>query len=244
MPGGAWDLLADRQRRESDELRSVLEKYPHLHYEITWLRVWLYHRNHTTEDYYRSFQQLRPLLAEVARRLDLTYRALLNLSTDEMIQALEGSITDHRRRATERRTAGFWLERRGDDAFLGTGIDEDARLERELLKADELEGQIASRGHAVGTVRIVRDPVLEAYRFNDGDVLVTAMTAPSFVPLMGRAAAIVTDEGGVLCHAALVSREMGKPCVIAVRNATQILANDMRVEVDAEVGRIRILSGC
>lgn len=237
----AWDRLADKQRTDSAELHEVLAKYPNLHYEIFWLRTWLFHRNHTTEDYYRSFQCLRPLLLKVASVLEVTYRDLLNLSTEEMIQALAGSLPDYRRRAVERGTEGFRLEQRGDEAFLETGIDARARLEREIQSADVLSGQIANRGYAVGVVRIIRDPVGEADRFRPGDVLVTAMTAPSFVPLMQQAAAIVTDEGGILCHAAVVSREMGKPCVIAVRNATHILRDEMRVEVDADVGQIKVL---
>lgn len=107
-----------------------------------------------------------------------------------------------------------------------------------MVKENELEGQVANRGIATGPARIIRDPVQEADRFQTGDILVTAMTTPSFVPLMERASAIVTDEGGILCHAALVSREMNKPCVIAVHNATQALADGALVTVDAEIGRV------
>ena len=61
----------------------------------------------------------------------------------------------------------------------------------------------------------------------DGDVLVTTMTMPDMVPAMSRAAAIVTDEGGMTCHAAIISRELGTPCIVGTSNATSILKNGM-----------------
>ncbi len=69
-----------------------------------------------------------------------------------------------------------------------------------------------------------------------GDVLVTHMTAPDWVPLMRRAAAIVTDSGGITCHAAIVSRELGIPCVVGTRDATAVLSDDQLVTVDATRG--------
>ena len=67
------------------------------------------------------------------------------------------------------------------------------------------------------------------------------MTSPEFVPAMHRAAAIVTDEGGVLCHAAIVSREMGKPCIIGTKNATKLLRSGDLVEVDTKNSIIKLL---
>jgi len=71
---------------------------------------------------------------------------------------------------------------------------------------------------------------------------VTGMTRPEFVPLMKKASAIVTDEGGITSHAAIVSRELGKPCVIGTQVATQILKNGDFVEVDADAGVVRIIN--
>ncbi|MEY2664432.1 MAG: hypothetical protein RIT04_240, partial [Candidatus Parcubacteria bacterium] len=77
--------------------------------------------------------------------------------------------------------------------------------------------------------------------FEDGSVLVTSMTRPEFVPLMKKAIAIVTDEGGITCHAAIVSRELKKPCIIGTKVATQVLKDGDMVEVDANSGIVRIL---
>ncbi len=74
--------------------------------------------------------------------------------------------------------------------------------------------------------------------FNDGEVLVTHMTTPDWVPLMRKAAAIVTDSGGMTCHAAIVSRELGIPCVVGTGDATQKLRNGELVTVDATQGTV------
>ncbi|MCX6768134.1 MAG: phosphoenolpyruvate synthase [Candidatus Micrarchaeota archaeon] len=104
------------------------------------------------------------------------------------------------------------------------------------LSVDEaqilLQGLGASPGVASGPVRLVADPK-EIYRVKQGDVLVTQMTTPDFVPAMKRAVAIVTDEGGLTCHAAIVSRELGVPCIVGTREATKILREDEIISVDA-----------
>jgi pyruvate,water dikinase len=100
-----------------------------------------------------------------------------------------------------------------------------------------LEGLGASPGVASGKVKIVKsmdmlDRVLE------GDILVTKMTTPDMVPAMKRSAAIVTDEGGLTCHAAIVSRELGTPAVVGTKEATKVLQDEQVVTVDGEMGNV------
>jgi phosphohistidine swiveling domain-containing protein len=104
-----------------------------------------------------------------------------------------------------------------------------------------VKGQIGSKGFAKGTVRIVLDPERRG-DFKTGDILVTGMTRPEFVPLMKQASAIVTDEGGITCHAAIVSRELHKPCVIGTKIATKVFKDGDMVEVDANTGTVTKLS--
>jgi pyruvate,water dikinase len=73
----------------------------------------------------------------------------------------------------------------------------------------------------------------------DGDVLVAPMTTPDFVPIMKRAAAIVTDNGGLLSHAAIVSRELGIPCVVGTRSATKSFRDGEVVDVDGASGVVK-----
>ncbi|MDK2990338.1 MAG: pyruvate, water dikinase [Methanoculleus sp.] len=100
-----------------------------------------------------------------------------------------------------------------------------------------VEGQGASPGVASGRVVIVRD-VKDTSAVKDGDILVTKMTNPDMVPAMRRVNAIVTDEGGMTCHAAIVSRELGTPAVVGTKKATKLLKDGQIITVDGEKGII------
>jgi pyruvate, water dikinase len=95
----------------------------------------------------------------------------------------------------------------------------------------------ASPGIAGGKVRRLMR-ASETEQLKAGEVLVTTMTTPDMVPAMTRAAAIVTDEGGMTCHAAIVSRELGVPCVVGTRNGTQTLKDLQEVTVDGKLGTV------
>ncbi|HEX5592042.1 MAG TPA: phosphoenolpyruvate synthase [Solirubrobacterales bacterium] len=98
-----------------------------------------------------------------------------------------------------------------------------------------VHGLGAAPGEASGPVRLISE-LEQAGELRDGEVLVTHMTAPDWVPLMRRAAAIVTDSGGMTCHAAIVSRELGIPCVVGTSEATKVLRDGEVVTVDAGAG--------
>lgn len=113
----------------------------------------------------------------------------------------------------------------------------------ELLKieqSDTIKGSGASPGVVRGKVKVCRGES-EIAKVEKGDVLVACMTQPEFVPAMKKASAIVTDEGGLTCHAAIVSRELGIPCVIGTKSATKLLQDGDMVEVDADNGVVRKL---
>jgi len=103
-----------------------------------------------------------------------------------------------------------------------------------------LHGSSACLGKACGHVKVIFSKE-EVGKIQQGDVLVTSMTTPDYVIAMRRASAIVTDEGGVTCHAAIVAREMNIPCVIGTGNATQVLKDGDIVQVDANEGIVHIL---
>jgi phosphohistidine swiveling domain-containing protein len=109
-----------------------------------------------------------------------------------------------------------------------------------VKKSDKIKGQPAYPGKIHGKVKIIMNKKSFS-NLKKGDILVTGMTRPEFIPLMKLASAIITDEGGVTCHAAIVAREMKKPCIIGTKNATQVLKDGMEVEVDANKGIVRIL---
>jgi pyruvate, water dikinase len=115
-------------------------------------------------------------------------------------------------------------------AALGAAAAEDGKV---LVR-----GLGAAPGTASGDVRVIK-ALDQADGLGDGNILVTHMTAPDWVPLMRRAAAIVTDSGGMTCHAAIVSRELGIPCVVGTGQATQTLRDGETVTVDATQGEVR-----
>ncbi len=107
----------------------------------------------------------------------------------------------------------------------------------DIEKEPLIKGLGASPGIAKGIVKIVHN-LSDIGKVEVGDVLVTTMTSPDLVPTMGKAAAIITDKGGATSHAAIVSREMGIPCVVGTKNATEILKDGMFVTIDAYHGLI------
>jgi phosphoenolpyruvate synthase/pyruvate phosphate dikinase len=114
------------------------------------------------------------------------------------------------------------------------------KVEHKTENVDTFKGQIACRGKVTGTVRVVFDPH-DDKGFQKGDILVTSMTRPEFVPIMKKAGAVITNEGGVTCHAAIVSRELHIPCIIGTRFATKVLHDGDMVEVDADKGIVKII---
>ena len=109
--------------------------------------------------------------------------------------------------------------------------EESPKIEKEPI----VKGLEASPGVGIGKVKLVKD-ASEISKVEKGDVLVTQMTSPDFVPAMERAVAIVTDEGGITSHAAIVSRELGVPCIVGTENATSVLSEGQVVTVDANKG--------
>ena len=107
-----------------------------------------------------------------------------------------------------------------------------------IKKTNLIKGQVAYPGHAQGIVKIV-NATSDLKKFNEKDILVSYSTNPSLVPAMNKAAAIVTNTGGITCHAAIVSRELKIPCIIGTKVATQVLKDGDRVEVDANRGIVK-----
>jgi pyruvate,water dikinase len=100
-----------------------------------------------------------------------------------------------------------------------------------------LKGTPASPGIASGSVKVLKSPK-EITKISAGDIMVTKMTSPDYVPAMKKAAAIITDEGGMTSHAAIVSRELGTPCVVGTKEATKVLKDGQIVTVNAQNGSI------
>ncbi|MBI4053800.1 MAG: hypothetical protein HY397_00545 [Candidatus Doudnabacteria bacterium] len=112
-------------------------------------------------------------------------------------------------------------------------------LEKQPTGTGVLKGSSAFPGRARGRIRVVLDPQSATKLFKKGEILVTGMTRPEYLPLIRKCAAFVTDAGGMLSHAAITARELEKPCVVGTMVATKIFKTGDLVEVDATAGRIR-----
>jgi phosphoenolpyruvate synthase/pyruvate phosphate dikinase len=104
----------------------------------------------------------------------------------------------------------------------------------------EIKGKVAYPGKIIGTARVVKKSS-ECESLKDGDILITYMTTPDFVPYMRKVGAIVTEEGGITCHAAIVARELKKPCITGTGNIMSVIKDGDIIEVDANNGIVKII---
>jgi len=172
------------------------------------------------------------------------WRDCFYLIPDGMRSLLEGAKFKIKNIIKKRRTVGHYVDEAGINRFVededmkrfvafietayGKSSNSDAR------SVDPIKGFIANKGLVRGIVKIILSS-------KEGDILVTTMTSVDFVPVMEKAGAFVTNEGGITSHASIVAREMNKPCIIGTQNATQVLRDGDLVEVDADKGIVKIV---
>lgn len=187
--------------------------------------------------------KLRPFMTKVAKDHGLEYNDIIFLLSDEIKDLIENN-TDYLETIRQRQEAPGIVKIDGCIyVVVGEVLDswiEFFGLANEHKKVDEFKGSIGSKGYARGVVAIVLKPSDQA-KVMPGMVLVAPETTPDYIPSMGKAAAFVTDQGGITSHAAIVAREMRKPCIIGTKIATQVLKDGDMVEVDADNGVVRII---
>jgi pyruvate,water dikinase len=136
----------------------------------------------------------------------------------------------------------FMVQSRPETVWSQKTAEVPAMAEAKGIKPTEMLNVIVKgiaagkRGFGIGVARVVKDPEEASRVMHRGDILVTDMTNPDYVPFMKLAGAIVTDKGGVTCHAAIVSRELGIPCVVGTENATELMASGKEYTVDSKSG--------
>ncbi len=177
----------------------------------------------------------------ISQVLNLSYEDSQFITSHEVLDLIKKAISKEEllKKAKNRRKKGFILSIANNEVI----IDANSESKAEVKTRTILKGLIASKGFVKGHVKIIENPIEDAYKLEKGDILVTSMTTPDFVPLMERSVAIITNEGGMLCHAAIVSRELGIPTIVGTENATEILKDGMFIEVRAheEEGIIKII---
>jgi len=122
--------------------------------------------------------------------------------------------------------------------YVGNEVKKVEQIVTSLDLRAQLSGQSAYQGKIIGVARIVLNP-RKVIVFKKGDILITGMTRPEFLSLMKKSGAFVTDAGGILSHAAIMARELKKPCVIGTKFATKVFKDGDLIEVDADKGIIK-----
>jgi phosphohistidine swiveling domain-containing protein len=182
------------------------------------------------------------LYPEISRRVKLPEWAPRYMSVKEVASCLKGKNFDRAAIRLRRDCVALVFDGTSTSALTGVSA---ARVWRQFQPAvsrtGQVIGQTASVGVATGRANIIRS-AKELDKMRQGDVLIAPMTTPDFGQAIHKASAIVTDEGGVTCHAAIVSRELGIPCVIATRIGTTIFEDGQLIEVDADRGVVRRIS--
>ncbi len=191
------------------------------------------------------------LFEEIAKRIEIPLQELFDAYRFEDVeQALvHGKKLDGEE--VSRRKDFYTFYKFGGKEYFFTGEDAEKAVRDvlgEQLSSTELKGTPANPGYVQGKVRIVSAQGLselqEALRsFQEGEVLITTMTQPNMIFLMKKACAIVTDQGGMTSHAAVVSRELGIPCVVGTQFATRTFKNGDLIIVDANNGIVRKIKG-
>lgn len=206
--------------------------------EIIWLKAY------RKDCLFHGMYVLDKILREVAKRLHLSLKQTRFMADWEVAPALKSGgfpadILNERIKFSvyyQKDNEGIIYAGERAKKFLVK-----LNLEKEKIKkTNRLEGTSACPGKVSGRVKIVNLPE-EMGKMNKGDIMVSHTTFPSLVPAMKKAAAIVTDDGGITCHAAIVSRELKIPCVVGTKIATKVLKDGDKVEVDADKGVVKIL---
>jgi phosphohistidine swiveling domain-containing protein len=180
----------------------------------------------------------------IAREQGISLNQCKNMIMPEIIDVLRTGKLGPTALELDRRKQSALILFRKDDISILSGHHSEG-IARELFKdlapkkfTGTLHGQCGATGKASGKVRVIHH-MAHLDSFKKGEVLVTAATNPAFVVAMKKAAAIVTDEGGITCHAAILSRELDIPCVIGTKIATHVLKDGDRLKIDATEGIVK-----
>ncbi len=183
------------------------------------------------------------LFSEIAERIGISLKDISYATEEEVIDFLEKGKKPSE---IDERQKGFAIYFNSKNQIeCKSGKEADKLAKRIGVKKQEaihydIKGTSAAQGIVEGKVTIIKG-VADLTKVRKGDIMVAVTTHPDYVPAMQKTSAIVTDEGGITSHAAIIAREYGLPCIVGTRNATKILKDGDRVEVNANTGEVRRL---
>lgn len=190
---------------------------------------------------YRGIHAVSTLCREISKRFRIEENLIHYLLLDEF--EINGFEKGTLKQIAEKRYNGVIIIKQSNKREIFSGnefIEFEQAFHKKGEDVERLNGVAANLGTATGPVRICN--TLESLtQVKQGDILVASMTRPEYISAMKKASAIVTDEGGITCHAAIVSRELNIPCVVGTKIATKTLQNGWIVEVKANHGQVIVL---
>lgn len=191
----------------------------------------------------KCFHYMLYILREIAVHKKIDYDICALYFAEDILTLLENNIYLDPKILSERENNLFMAFEDGQrNIYTGTEAHELYETVMKKNHPTKLKGVVASRAGQEkirGIVSIIIRP--DKNDFEEGKILVTSMTRVEFVPLMKKALAIVTNEGGLACHAAIVSRELGLPAIIGTKNATSVLKDGDEIEINLQTGEIKVL---
>lgn len=235
--------LDNKYKNQNKKIKDILKKYHKnshfcalliLYNTIASLKEW--------KNYYReqSSYKLKFLMEEISRRFKISNSILAFMNFDEICLLLKNKLKINCDELGTRIKNSAYVFM-GDSLKIITDIGALKSLDEQLNSfSEEIKGMIVFKGTVKSFVKVVVSDK-DFYKINAGDILVTSTTRPSFIPVMEKAGAFVTNEGGLLSHAAIIAREMKKPCIVGTKVATKVLKDGDLVEVDANTGVVKIL---
>ncbi len=207
---------------------------------VVLLRAILEQKSRRVDAHSLTYFWAEKIMKEIGSRVGLSLNQMRMVAPNEVPRLFKKINIDEINQEYNR--VLYWYENSKLSKFSGSVANKKLnyvikRLPKvEIVK--QLVGELAYSGKVSGRVRIILD-IREKGRFKQGEVLVTRMTDPSYMSIMKIAKAVVTDVGGITCHAAIVARELGIPCIIGTKFATKVFKDGDVVEVDANNGIIR-----
>lgn len=227
-----------------EALRQIKPSKDFLHI-IKQAREHSYMRNRRVEAFFNADYGADFMYREIAKRTEFNPDWITDVSVPEMYAALRGH-TFPGKEEMQRRSRDYAMIVRKAQTKLITNPEDIKKLEQkyfvDVKKVKELHGAVACLGGIIrGRAKVCLDKS-EIGKVNTSDILIAQFTTPDYVPAMEKAAAIVADQGGLSSHAAIVSRELGVPCVIATKIATRVIRDNDLLEVNARTGVVKILS--
>jgi len=234
--------LKNELNGKTDSLNKVKEDFKNnkkLIKLIDLLQEYLFFRTERADMMRRAYYYARPFFIKVAKRMNWNYDDVVYTTPEELVDFLKNKRSPNLDEVKERQKQFLIISKNGDTRLISKKKEIESIIKKEIgeeaLKITILEGDAAFPGTVEGRVKIIKS-IKEIDRLEKGDILVTSMTTPDMTIDMSKVIAIITDEGGITSHAAIVSKELKIPCIIRTGNATKVLKDGNLVRVDATKG--------